>query len=135
MNPAPSPLSVLKAKELSGVPEEYRPLILQRAVKSYAKTTGQRLVDWAFMVSVSAFGVVGLFIGFLKWGHVGAILVMGAFVFGVCAIFGVVYNVRGRIVLRAHLQTEAGAAMEKSAKEHLTLMSQGTRSIFPSDQS
>jgi hypothetical protein len=109
MRPGSSRFSVLKAGELRDVPEECRLLILQHAIRSYVKTRGQRIVDWAFMVSVSVCGTFGLFIGFLRWGHVGAILTMAFFVFIVCGLFGVVYNVRGKILLRAYLETESGS--------------------------
>jgi hypothetical protein len=104
-----SRFSVLKAEELRDVAEECRLLILRQALRTYSKTSGQRMVDWGFMIAVCLCGTFRLFIGFVKWRHPGAILTMFLFVFMVCGVFGVVYKLRGRVLLRAYLQTDSGA--------------------------
>lgn len=100
--------SVLKSPLLADVPEGARLFLLRKALACYSQSRVQRVTDMTFLIAECLAGGVGLTIGALRFGTFGALGIMCVLVFGVTAVYGLVYNLVARRHLREFLKTPEG---------------------------
>ena len=74
------------------VPDHRREYVIDICLRIFSKLPAVRKLEFGFGISICVGGVIGLTIGFLKWGFSGAIMLMTVAVFSVCALYAFIFH-------------------------------------------